>query len=114
MSQNVWLQMKYKKPANQVLIGFRREIEKEDEFSIWREARETTVFDAEHYQILPRISDFIDVHGDSRYSDRNWTPGVDEPKIYNRSGYWDDSGDSRIYLFFSSALKEATKGFEFS
>jgi len=24
--------MKYKKPANQVLIGFRREIEKEDEF----------------------------------------------------------------------------------
>src|SRR5262249_28086058 len=31
MSQNVWLQMKYKKPANQVLIGFRREIEKEDE-----------------------------------------------------------------------------------
>jgi len=31
MSENVWLQMKYKKPANQVLIGFRREIEKEDE-----------------------------------------------------------------------------------
>ena len=28
---NVWLQMKSKTPANQVLIGLRREIEKENE-----------------------------------------------------------------------------------
>jgi len=28
ISQNVWLHMKYKKPVNQVLMDFRREIEK--------------------------------------------------------------------------------------
>jgi len=43
MSENVWLQMKYKKPANQVLIGFRREIEKEDELKLAREGGQTTV-----------------------------------------------------------------------
>jgi len=89
-------------------------------FDIWRDARETSVFGAEHFQILSRISDFIDAHSDSRFSDLNWTPGVnqygnfnDEPKIYNRAGYWDDSGNSRVYLFTNGGLKEATKGFEF-
>jgi putative DNA primase/helicase len=90
-------------------------------FAIWRDARETSVFGAEHFQILSRISDFIDAHSDSRFSDLNWTPGVnqygniinDEPKIYNRAGYWDDSGNSRVYLFTNGGLKEATKGFEF-
>jgi putative DNA primase/helicase len=84
-------------------------------FAIWRDARETSVFGAEHFQILSRISDFIDAHSDSRFSDVNWTTGLnDEPKIYNRAGYWDDSGNSRLYLFTRGGLKEATKGFEFN
>src|SRR5262249_16312155 len=91
-------------------------------FGIWRDARETSVFGVEHFHILSRICDFIDAHSDSRFSDLNWTPGLnqcgnvfdDEPKIYNRAGYWEDSGNSRLYLFTSGGLKEATKGFEFN
>jgi putative DNA primase/helicase len=91
-------------------------------FCFWCDARETSLFGAEHFQILSRVSEFIDAHSDSRFSDRNWTPSYhpihgyvtnSEPTIRDRAGYWDDSGTSRVYLFTAGGLKEATKGFEF-
>lgn len=84
-------------------------------FGHWCAARETSCFGSEHLEILRRISDFIDTHSDSRFSVLN---PHNEGTIYNRAGYWTDpdgnSDDSRIYLFTSGGLREATRGIEFS
>jgi putative DNA primase/helicase len=90
-------------------------------FESWRKAQPQSTKSREHAQILERITDFISTHRDSRFSDINWTPFYHpqhghltnpEPIIRDRAGYWDDSSKERIYLFSSSGLKEATKGFE--
>jgi putative DNA primase/helicase len=91
-------------------------------FKHWRATQLASTKSREHAQILERISDFLDSHSDSRFSDLNWVPITntygnvtnEEPMIRNRLGYWDDSGSSRLYLFTSGGLREATKGFDFN
>ena len=93
-------------------------------FNRWREAREdSSSFGSEHAKIMRAISQFLEVHGDARFSDLNFAPQTNpqnpaikfEPRaIANRAGYWDGSNyDHRIFLLNSSALHEATKGFDF-
>jgi putative DNA primase/helicase len=89
-------------------------------FDRWRKSQPQSTKSREHAQILEKIVDFISAHRDSRFSDINWAPYYPqhghltnpEPIIRDRAGYWDDSSGERIYLFSSSGLKEATKGFE--
>ena len=38
----------------------------------------------------------------------------EEPVVHNRMGYWDESSGSRILLFFTGALREVMKGFDFN
>jgi len=65
---------------------------------------------AEQMQIVERISDFIDTHGDSRFS------AIDNGiLIRDRAGWYrDDSLGRRTYLFTSTGLREAAIGFDFS
>ena len=90
-------------------------------FKNWRSTQPKSTQSKEHAQVIERILDAIHSHGDSRFSDWNWTPSVnryggfsEEPVVYNRMGYWDESGGSRIYLFFTGALREVIKGFDFN
>lgn len=61
----------------------------------------------EHMQILEALTDFIDRHGDGRFAN------VDsEIVIRDRAGWFVDGDDGRIYLFNSTALREALRGFD--
>jgi len=64
----------------------------------------------ERRQILGRVSEFIERHGDGRFSDEL---SDHEARILNRAGWWRDSTGERTYLFTSEGLREALKGFEF-
>ena len=87
-------------------------------FQTWLADQPLSAASREQAQILKCISDAIDTHGDSRFSDLNWTPphpnkyNEEPPKIHNRLGYWEDTSAGRIYLFTSAGLHEVTKGFD--
>lgn len=78
-------------------------------FKAWRASR--GLGNSERTQILEQLCAFIDRHGDSRFSDKD--AKVDIP-VRDRAGWWQDTPDSRIYLFTGAGLREALKGFDFS
>lgn len=63
----------------------------------------------EDTQILQAISDFIARHGDSRFSPHR--EHEDKP-VPNRAGWYKDTDQGRVYMFFPAALNEAGAGFE--
>lgn len=66
---------------------------------------------AEDRQILRSIESFIELHGDSRFSDIH--PVYDSPTpIRDRAGFFEkDIGDKRLFLFTRASLEEAAPGF---
>ncbi len=69
---------------------------------------------SEKYQILEQVSDFINRHGDSRFSDADSHIRDNQPIIRDRAGWWRDNNDTRIYLFNPPGLREALRGFDFN
>lgn len=67
---------------------------------------------AEDRQILAGISDFIDKHGSSRFSDID--EDTTDTKVHNRAGYWELLDGKRLYLFNKPALIEAANGYGLS
>jgi putative DNA primase/helicase len=64
----------------------------------------------EDQKILNAISDFIDKHGDSRFSAANES---NEKTVYERAGWYKDTDDKgRIFMLTSSALQEAGGGYD--
>ncbi|MEF8697708.1 MAG: DUF927 domain-containing protein [Candidatus Accumulibacter sp. UW25] len=91
-------------------------------FTLWRSLRGRG--NDERRQILERVSDFIERHGDARFS-RMRTP--EETKMFNgdpdqssglivrdRAGWYRDIDGGREYLFTAEGLREALKGFDFT
>jgi putative DNA primase/helicase len=64
----------------------------------------------EQHQILERVSEFIERHGDSRFSPLR---GVSEIQVRDRAGWRDNDGAGTTYLFTAAGLREATTGFDF-
>jgi hypothetical protein len=61
--------------------------------------------------VLQAVSEFIERHGDSRFSALHDENSV----VRDRAGYWRTRPDgSHEYLFNSAGLKEATTGFDFN
>jgi len=63
----------------------------------------------ERRQILRQVRDFIERHGDARFSDAH---ALDEFTVRDRAGWWRETAGSRDYLFTASGMKEALKGFD--
>jgi putative DNA primase/helicase len=80
-------------------------------FSLWRDHRATGGRSAEDAAILRAVADFIDKHGDSRFSNLSPTLNDSSRPVLNRVGYVDWAGNVPIYLFTSGGLKEAVKTF---
>jgi putative DNA primase/helicase len=77
-------------------------------FATWRQARPKG--SNEKNTILQQIDDFIDKHGDSRFSeiaDKN-------AKVINRAGWWKEDNERRLFYFTADGLREALKGFDFN
>lgn len=64
----------------------------------------------EQRQALTLVSDFIDKHGDSRFSCAD--TGANS-QVRDRAGWWRDDGERRIYLFTASGLRDALKSTDF-
>jgi putative DNA primase/helicase len=77
-------------------------------FNAWRSLRGRG--NDERRQILQRVSDFIERHGDGRFSDAD---GTRESQTRDRAGWWRDTQDGRLYLFTAEGMREALKGFDF-
>jgi putative DNA primase/helicase len=76
---------------------------------LWRSYRSKG--DAEPIKILEAVRDFLDRHGDSRFTDI--TNVLPNPLIRDRAGWWREGGEAgREYLFTSAGLRDATKGFD--
>ncbi len=78
-------------------------------FKAWRALRGTG--NDEQRQIVERVADFIERHGDSRFSNVV-AHDLDAMRI-NRAGWWRDGASGRVYLFTSAGMKEALVGFDF-
>jgi putative DNA primase/helicase len=77
-------------------------------FKVWRASRGKG--NGERIQVLERLRDFIDRHGDSRFSDKDAKSDI---AVRDRAGWWQDNPDGRIYLFTGAGLREALKGFDY-
>lgn len=76
---------------------------------IWRAARGTG--NGEQRQIAERVSDFLERHGDGRFSDAD---RPDDSIIRDRAGWWRDGDQGREYLLTAEAMREALRGFDFA
>jgi putative DNA primase/helicase len=89
-------------------------------FEKWKEGQHGEAKAREYTQILSRIRDFIDRHGDSRFSDIDWTEPVPNkfnqgpPSVRDRAGYWKNTEYGKLYLFSPAGLQEAGGDFEMS
>jgi putative DNA primase/helicase len=89
-------------------------------FALWRAAQPHSAKGKEHAQIIERIVDFVDRHGNARFLDINHV-GSDLPTIRDQAGYWEDVWEDgpnhtkilygRIYLFTPGGLREAAGNF---
>ncbi len=77
-------------------------------FRLWQSMRGKG--NDERWQILQRVSGFIERHGDGRFSDADTTNDV---QIRDRAGWWRDTNGVREYLFTTDGMHEATKGTDF-
>lgn len=68
---------------------------------------------SEKHQILMRVDDFVTRHGDSRFSNAD-DINSNIQVVRDRAGWWRDTDSARVYLFTSSGLREALKGFDFN
>ncbi len=84
-------------------------------FDIWKSLRPEEERNLEHRQILDAVKNFIERHGDSRFSNITSPNENSTPLIRDRAGYWEQQQDAapRIYLFYSDGMHEALKGFDF-
>ncbi|AEP10479.1 conserved hypothetical protein [Micavibrio aeruginosavorus ARL-13] len=65
----------------------------------------------EKRQIFSTLLDFIERHGDSRFSDMD---DKDSDKmVRDRAGYWRDENGVRTYYLNADGMKETLKGFDF-
>ena len=62
----------------------------------------------ERQQTLRQVSQFIDRHGDGRFSDVEG-----EHQVRDRAGWWRDDDGDRVYLFNADGIREALGGFDF-
>jgi putative DNA primase/helicase len=63
----------------------------------------------EKRQILDQVLNFIERHGDSRFSSLNSTADI---TVRDRAGWWIHESETRIFLFTAGGMKEALKGFD--
>ncbi|MCB1968618.1 MAG: DUF927 domain-containing protein [Candidatus Accumulibacter sp.] len=78
-------------------------------FKAWRSLRGRG--NDERRQILERVSNFIERHGDGRFSNADTST---EMQVRERAGWWRDHQGRRLYLFTAEGMREALKGFDFN
>lgn len=84
-------------------------------FSAWLAQRGNNQGNAEQEQIAQAVLNFIDRHGDSRFSDAN--ANYDDKQqimVRDRAGWWRSTDEGLVYYFTKDGMHEALKGFDFT
>lgn len=76
---------------------------------LWLGMQDGRTTDAEGPQVVDQVTEFIDRHGDSRFSDADADP-LHSPPVRERAGWWRDRDGERVYLFTGQGFKDALKG----
>lgn len=64
----------------------------------------------ERRQIAQQVSEFLERHGDGRFSD---VQAHNDVAVRDRAGWWEDGADGRVYLMNAAGMREALAGFDF-
>lgn len=85
-------------------------------FDAWRSLRaDKGGANVEKGQVIKAVTDFLDRHGRSRFSDADAKPDEfdRQPVTHNQAGYWRKTTDgNKVYLINTSGMDEALKGFD--
>jgi putative DNA primase/helicase len=77
---------------------------------LWLGMRDGKTTDAEGPQVVDQVTEFIERHGDSRFSDAD----DEHPQpVRERAGYWRQRDGERVYLFTAAGMREALKGHDY-
>lgn len=79
-------------------------------FQLWQSERGS--LPPEDQAIMDGIANFIQRHGDSRFSEMSALSGENKPGVRDRAGYWADMAEGRVFYFHRSALEEAASGYD--
>jgi putative DNA primase/helicase len=77
-------------------------------FKAWRSLRGGG--NDERRKILEQVSDFVERHGDGRFSSADASGPCG---LRDRAGWWCDTQVGRLYLFTAEGMRDALKGFDF-
>lgn len=77
---------------------------------LWLGMRDGKTTDAEGPQVVDQVTEFMERHGDSRFSDAD----AEHPQpVRERAGYWRHRDGERVYLFTATGMREALKGHDY-
>lgn len=79
-------------------------------FQLWQSERGS--LPPEDQAIMEGIANFIQRHGDSRFSEMGVPGGENKPGVRDRAGYWADMAEGRVFYFHRAALEEAASGYD--
>lgn len=82
-------------------------------FDSWLYMRGQDIANSEDHQVVEAVMSFIERHGDSRFSDLKEELSAQAMPIRDRAGYWSDNNGARTFIFTTSGMREALKGFDF-
>lgn len=82
-------------------------------FKAWLSMRGTGG-NTERVEAAERLLEFIDRHGDSRFSDADAPEDARAVLVRDRAGYWRNTAQGRVYLFTATGMREALKGLDFN
>ncbi|MEY5099200.1 MAG: hypothetical protein RJA36_1919 [Pseudomonadota bacterium] len=77
---------------------------------LWLGMRDGKTTDAEGPQVVEQVTEFIERHGDSRFSDAD---AEHAQPVRERAGWWRRRDDERVYLFTAVGMREALRGFDY-
>ena len=76
----------------------------------WLGMQDGRTTDAEGPQVVAQVMEFIDRHGDSRFSDAD-TQAL--ATVHDRAGWWRMGNGERVYLFTATGMRDALKGHDY-
>lgn len=81
-------------------------------FKAWLSMRGTGG-NSERVEAAERVLEFIDRHGDSRFTDADAAEDARAVLVRDRAGYWRNTDQGRVYLFTATGMREALKGLDY-
>lgn len=83
-------------------------------FGAWLSLRGENQGNVEQDQITQAVLNFIDRHGDSRFSDADASyEDKQQIMVRDRAGWWRSTDEGLLYFFTKDGMHEALKGFDF-